>query len=342
MLLNFWFFAKLILLKLTGKTTPLTVIFNLTNHCNLRCKHCYAAYYTRGDENEMTTQQIKKVLDGLKKIGCLRINFCGGEPLLRRDLGELIDYAKSKGLSVDVTSNGVLVPAKVEVLKKIKCLTLSLDGRSAHHDILRGKGSAAKAVAAIKATKQAGIEVRVNMVVHKYNLKDLDYMINLAKKMDFKLHISLAINNIFGDKSSLQIKPTDKQFRQVLQYIIKKKKEGAPILFSQAAYESVLKWPDFNLEGVMKLPPPKGMPTCPAGKLFGLIDADGRFWACPHLIDKVKAKNVLKAGVAEAWKQTNNHPCTGCYQVYHHDFGHLLDLNPRVIFNYISSVIKSG
>ena len=89
----------------------------------------------------------------------------------------------------------------------------------------------------------------------------------------------------------------------------------------------------------MNAPAPLGMPPCPAGKLFGLIDADGRFWACPHLIDKVKAKNVLKVGVAEAWKVTRNHPCTGCYQVYHHDFGHLMNLKLPVLINYIKAAI---
>src|SRR3990172_5059819 len=121
-----FFFAKLVWLKIAGKTTPLTVIFNVTNSCNLRCKHCYASYYTRDSKHEMTTAQIKKVIDEIKNI---------------------------------------------------KCLTISLDGKPKHHDILRGKGSAAKALEAIKVAKNHGIEVRVNMVVHKFNLKDLEYML---------------------------------------------------------------------------------------------------------------------------------------------------------------------
>src|SRR3989344_3610537 len=115
-----FFFSKLVWLKIAGKTTPLTVIFNVTNSCNLRCKHCYASYYTLDSKHEMTTAQIKKVINGLKKIGCLRINFCGGEPLLRRDISELIAYAKSQGISVDLTSNGVLVSQRIDEIKNIK------------------------------------------------------------------------------------------------------------------------------------------------------------------------------------------------------------------------------
>lgn len=340
MLQNFLFFYKLIWLKAIGKTAPLTVIFNLTNRCTLRCKHCYAAYFARDTRHEMTTPQIKKVIRELKENGCLRINFCGGEPLLRNDIGELIDYAGTLGLSVDLTSNGTLVPGKLEKLKGLKCITISLDGRHKHHDILRGKGSAAKALEGIKAAIDAGVEVRVNMVLHKHNLADIDYMVNLAEKLGFKLHISLAISNIFGSKALIGVKPTTKQFQKVLKRVIYLKENGAPIFFSAAAYKSVLNcWTDYEVEGVIGAPAPKGMPTCPAGKMFGLIDADGRFWACPHLIDKVKAKNAVKVGVAEAWKQTNNHFCTGCYQVYHHEYGLLMDLKLPVVWNYIRAAI---
>lgn len=339
MIHNLLFFSQLIWLKLSGKTAPLTVIFNVTNRCNLKCKHCYASYFSRSPKGEMTTNQIKKVIRDLKKNGCLRINFCGGEPLLRNDIKELISYGKAQGLSIDLTSNGVLVPSRLNEIKDIKCLTISLDGKPDHHDILRGKGSAAKALVAIESAINFGIEVRVNMVLHKYTLGDIDYMLNLAKKLGFKIHISLAINNIIKNQPLLNIKPTNAQFRKVLKQIIEKKKRGEPILFSQNAYENVLKWSDFNIEGIMNGPKPRNMPTCPAGKVFGLIDADGRFWACPHLIDKVKADNILKDGVAKAWNQTQNHPCTGCYQIYHHDFGMLFDLKLPVLWNYIKSAI---
>jgi len=318
----------------------LTVIFNLTNSCNLRCKHCYASYFARSVKGEMTTAQVKLVLKDLKKNGCLRVNFCGGEPLLRRDIGELINYAKLQGLSVDLTSNGILIPAKLNDIKNVKCLIISLDGRSSHHDFLRGKGSAKKALTAIESAKKVGIEVRANMVIHKYNLHDIDYMLKIAKRFNIKIHISLAIDNIFGNNKLLKIKPEDNEFRKILKYIIKKKKEGAPIMFSQSSYESVLKWPDFEIEGIIGGIKPAGMPTCPAGKIFGLIDADGKFWACPHLIGKVGAKNIFKDGVAKAWKKAGSHNCTACYQIYHHDFGMLMDLKVPVLWNYIKAAIK--
>ena len=56
---------------------------------------------------------------------------------------------------------------------------------------------------------------------------------------------------------------------------------------------------------------------------------------------KIEAKNALYDGVANAWRMAASHPCTGCYQVYHHEFGMLMDLNPKIMWNYIKSAFKN-
>lgn len=336
MINNFLFIIRLVRMKLTGKSLPLTVIFNVTNRCNSRCKHCYASYFNRSTKNQMTTKEVKRVIKDLKDNGCLRISLSGGEPLLREDIGQLIDYAKSLGMNVALDSNGFLVPERLNDLKNLDSLAVSLDGKPEHHDLLRGKGSALKALEGIKRALEAGMKVNVNMVINRYNLNDIDYLIGLARKFGFKMEFNLMITNIFGEGiSGEEIKPTNEQFKKSIKKIIKLKKEGAPILFSADAYESVLNcWQDFSIEGIINGEPPKGMPLCPAGRFFCLIDADGTLWACPHLIGKIKAKNALKAGVARAWQVANNHPCKGCYQIYHHEFSLLMNLKPEVLWNY--------
>lgn len=333
---SFLFFARIVWMKVAGKSLPLTVIFNVTNRCNLHCKHCYASYFNRSIKNEMTTEEIKTLVKDLKNNGCLRISFSGGEPLLRKDISELIDYAKSQGMSVTLDSNGILVPKRLADLKNLDSLAISLDGKPEHHDVLRGKGGGAKALEGIKRALKAEICVHVNMVINKYNLNDIDYMLDLAKRLGFKVQFNLAITNIFGEGASAdEVKPKNGEFKGAIKYIIKQKKKGAPILFSSAAYESVLNcWKDFSIEGIMNGKAPKGIPPCPAGRLFCLIDADGTLWACPHLIGKIKAANALKVGIAKAWQIANNHPCKGCYQVYHHEFSLLMNLKPAVLWNY--------
>lgn len=335
------FLAKMAWLKISGRKTPLTVILNVTNSCNCRCKHCYAAYPSRDKSKEMTTEDARKLIRDLRKNGCRRISFSGGEPLLREDIGELIDYVNSLGLNSALNTNGILVPDRLDVLKKLDVLAISLDGRPEHHDILRGKGTGEKALEGVRRAADAGLCVHTNTVLHKHNLEDIDYMLNLAGECGAKAEFALAITSIFGNGAGADdVKPSDEEFRRALKHIIRRKREGARVLFSALAYESVLScWKDFSVEGVLDGPPPEGMPKCPAGRLFCLIDADGAMWACPHLIGKVEAKNALDVGVAVAWRTAGNHPCTGCYQIYHHEFSLLMNLNARVLWNYFKTAI---
>jgi MoaA/NifB/PqqE/SkfB family radical SAM enzyme len=256
-------------------------------------------------------------------------------------MGQLIEFARSLGMSVTLNTNGILVPRYLEILKNVDALAISLDGRVEHHDILRGDGTGEKALEGIRQATSAGIRVHVNMVVNKYNLNDIDYMLELARQHKFKTEFGLSISNLWGDGlPPEEFKPTNEEFEACLRYIIAKKKAGEPVLFSAAAYESVLKcWKDFSVEGVIGGPRPQGMPVCPAGRLFCLVDADGSLWACPHLIGKTSSKNALREGTSEAWRVAQEHHCVGCYQVYHHEFSKLMNLDGQVVWNYVKTAL---
>lgn len=309
-------------MKLSGRRYPLTVIFNLTNRCNQKCAHCYASYYKKGSKNELTTKEVKKIILDLRKEGCLRISFSGGEPLLRFDLGEIIEFTKNLGLMVTVNTNGILISKKIKDLKNVDWLAVSLDGKEENHEYLRGKSSFKKTISGIKEAIDAKIPVVVNMVINKKNQNDIDWMIELAKKTGFKIQFSLMINKL-ESKTKSEFSLSEVEIKKVLQKIIQEKKKGAPILYSMFAYESVLKsLPDFKL------------PKCPAGRMFGLIEADGAFWPCPHLIDKVNRRDVLAENFSKIWKDADRFSCSGCYQIYHHEFGLLMRLKPEVVVNY--------
>lgn len=333
---NICFFAGIVRAKLTGQFFPLTAILNVTHRCNSNCRYCYASYPHRPVQ-ELSAEQIKKIISDLRLNGCRRISFGGGEPLLRPDIFELADFVETSGMHCVINSNGILVPQFLDKLRKVDTLVISLDGRPPNHDILRGPGSGQKALDAVIMAAEAGIRVHTNTVLHRHNLNDIDYMLELAAKHDFKAEFALVIGKISGDVSAPEdIKPSTDEFRRAIRHIIARKKEGAPVLFSAASYESVLNcWNDFALEGVMTGEPPEGMPRCPAGKFFCLIDAAGVLWACPHLMGKIPAENVLSVGVKQAWRTAGTHGCSGCYQVYHHEFSLLMDLRWPVLRNYI-------
>jgi MoaA/NifB/PqqE/SkfB family radical SAM enzyme len=340
---NLLFFFHLARMRLFRKWTPLTVILNVTDRCNCNCRHCYADYASRHGR-ELTTRDWLGILRDLRRNGCHRVSFSGGEPLLRRDLGVLLDAAQGLGMGVTINTNGMLIPEHLDVCRKADVLAISVEGREGHHDQIRGSGTFAKMMSGLKAARRAGIKVHTNTVLNRLNAEDIDFVLDLAVEFGLKAEFALMIEKLTGRESPEErLKLPDGQTREVLRDIIRKKRGGKPILFSEQSYQSVLaSWHDFAVDEVWTGSELPLMPTCPAGKIFGLIDADGTFWACPHLIGKIPAGNVLTSGVKEAWRQCGNHPCRGCFQVYHHEFSFLMDMKPLVLWNYIRDFLSRG
>ena len=78
---------------------PLTVGWDITHMCNLRCKHCYAAA-DNVIASEFSLEEVKKIVDELNSLGTVLIALAGGEPLMREDIYEIIEYIKSKGMEI--------------------------------------------------------------------------------------------------------------------------------------------------------------------------------------------------------------------------------------------------
>jgi len=134
---------------------------------------------------ELTTEDWKQVIKDVSSFGVQTIVFSGGEPLLRKDILELIACAKNNNLSACLTSNGVLVDEKAsyELSRAgVDVVNISIEGTPDTHDYLRGNDTFAKAIYALKALSRENIECTIATMVSKYNYKDLPYIFELAKK----------------------------------------------------------------------------------------------------------------------------------------------------------------
>ncbi|MBU1726588.1 MAG: radical SAM protein [Candidatus Omnitrophica bacterium] len=142
---------------------PEHVYFSLTNRCCLKCKMCDIAKSPSKIEDELSTGEIKEIILQIKEIGVKHLIFSGGEPLLRKDLLEILEFSVSQGLKmVDIISNGVLLDDRlIQALIRIKLnhITISLDGMQDIHDGIRGAGSFEKS--------SIGID-RINYYKHKF------------------------------------------------------------------------------------------------------------------------------------------------------------------------------
>jgi 12,18-didecarboxysiroheme deacetylase len=175
------------LLQFSSDKRPV-VVWNITRRCNLKCVHCYAHAKDIEFENELSTEEGKVLIDDLAKFGVPVLLLSGGEPLVRKDLPELADYAVKKGMRAVISTNGTLIDRNTaEILKKIglSYVGISLDGMEEVNDRFRGvKGAFEKALEGIRNCKEAGIKVGLRFTVNKFNVAEIPKLFDLLEEMD--------------------------------------------------------------------------------------------------------------------------------------------------------------
>jgi Fe-coproporphyrin III synthase len=162
------------------------IVWNMTRQCNLRCVHCYAHAKASLQENELSTEEGKALLDDLSRMGVPVILFSGGEPLMRKDLPELASYAVSKGMRAVISTNGTLITAPIaRELKEIglSYVGISLDGMERINDKFRGvDGAFQAALKGIENCQNAGIKVGLRFTINKFNVDEIPALFDLLEK----------------------------------------------------------------------------------------------------------------------------------------------------------------
>lgn len=174
--------------KIQGVPTPTFVTVAATYRCQCRCLHCYSSSPDRPHHDEMTTAELKSVLRQVRNLGALAVHFSGGEPLLRKDIFELVAYAHGQGLLTRINTNGLLLNPESARRLKAAGLTecgVSLDSVEASaHERFRGTpGLHARALGAVRTLRRFGIPCRIMTVAAKSQVTEgLDRMIKLGKR----------------------------------------------------------------------------------------------------------------------------------------------------------------
>ena len=145
----------------------------LTNRCNLRCRHCYLG---DGDSSELSLSQIRAVLKEFEEMQGLRVLLTGGEPLLHSRFDEINEMLPDLFLRKVLFTNGVLLRKDLLNRLKVHEIQVSIDGMRTGHDSLRGAGSWETAIDAVRRALDAGFDVSVATMVHSGNLGDFDAM----------------------------------------------------------------------------------------------------------------------------------------------------------------------
>lgn len=154
------------------KYQAVTAVWEVTMGCNMRCGHCGSSC-AEALPDELTTEEALKLCDEIADLGLRWITLSGGEPLTRRDIGKLIQRLSSKGVSVNIITNGwLLTQEKAEELKQsgITTVAISIDGTQQIHDMIRRPGAFEHAANAFRILKGLGIKTGAVTTITNQNI----------------------------------------------------------------------------------------------------------------------------------------------------------------------------
>ena len=279
-----------------GLDAPICLTWELTYACNLACIHCLSSSGRR-DPRELTTDECKRVIDELERMQVFYVNIGGGEPTVRRDFWELIDYAVSHRVGVKFSTNGSrITPERAAQLAQSDYVDVqvSLDGATAAvNDEIRGAGSYATAITAMERLADAGFKgFKLSVVVTRENVSQLDAFKRLADDFDAQLRITRLRPSGRGADVWDRLHPTQAQQRELYNWLL-------------AHGEDVLTGDSFFHLSAYGAPLP-GLNLCGAGRVVCLIDPVGDVYACPFVIhDEFRAGNVREpGGFARVWRES--------------------------------------
>jgi len=269
-----------------GLDAPICLTWELTYGCNLACVHCLSSSGRR-DPRELNTRELFTVVDELAAMQVFYVNIGGGEPTLRPDFWDLLDYCVASKVGVKFSTNGsritVDAAARIAATDYVD-VQISIDGAdAATNDAIRGDGSFAIATTAMQRLADAGMRgFKISVVVTRDNVTQLDEFRALADRYDAQLRLTRLRPSGRGADVWDRLHPTAEQQRALYRWLLER-----PDVLTGDSF--------FHLSALGEALP--GLNLCGAGRVVCLIDPVGDVYACPFVLhEQFKAGSVRDAG----------------------------------------------
>lgn len=163
---------------------PLKGSIDLTYRCNNKCRHCWL--WSGNGTGELSTDEIKRLVDDARAMGCREWAISGGEPMLRPDFAEIFDYITSRAKQYSINTNGTLITKEIaELMRRKGSKMVALYGATAevHDHVTRNPGSFKAAMRGFSLLKEAGAGFTVQLIPMKDNFHQFEEMEALAKSI---------------------------------------------------------------------------------------------------------------------------------------------------------------
>lgn len=277
-------------------SSPITIKWEITRGCNLKCEHCYARA-NKTLSNELKTAEIKKLLDRLNEIGTISLHFTGGEPFARGDFIDILEYANKHNFSMTILTNATLITknlAKRLSSINIHYVQVSLDGSNAEiHDKIRGVPDAFNlTISGIKNLIENGIKVSVAATFSKNNFEDVEKIYELAKNLGASSFLFGFVFPVGRGKDNFKhLCLSWKEMRKIQKFLVKKAKKNR-------------NFPVYVDEAIGTLDESKWrFPVCKAARIMITITAEGNIVLCP-MLPNVVFGNVRDNDILEIWERS--------------------------------------
>ncbi|MCX7941264.1 MAG: radical SAM protein [Endomicrobia bacterium] len=284
---------------------PLYSIFELTYRCNLKCLHCYIPPQKKYKQ-EITTSVVKKIINEIASLGGLYLVFTGGEPLLRKDIFELVEYAKKKNFVVILFTNGSLMNKNsVENLavSGVDSVEISIYGREHIHNKFVQRQVFNNVIESIYLLKQYRIDVCLKTLLTKLNYTEFEFIKNLARNLNIRLKVDFVVT------------PRNDGSADVLRYTLDENR-----IYKFLSNQGVRLTYDRNFKNVMG-----ENFLCSAGFNLVCVSPVGDVYPCIQL--PYKLGNVKKKSFVNIWRNNDfiakvknfekYHRCSKCRHIFY-------------------------
>ncbi len=285
---------------------PAHPVWEMTTACNLRCIHCHASGGKPGAD-ELTTGEAKRLLDQLAEVSEFRMMaFTGGEPLVRRDLFELLAYSQALGFTNTMATNATLIDDAVAGdLRRygVVIAAVSLDGfDAATHDYVRGQAGTFEAtLRGIRALRRAGILLHINITAMEYNMDQLEPLMTLIDELGSGILLMYQLVPVGRGRGIEEAALDLGANERLIRFMAEAQRVTRAIMEPVAGPQY---WPFLMQRSGIRNGPLLRLGElvfhgCAAGRGFVYIKPDGEVWPCPFI--EVSCGNVRRTPFTTIW-----------------------------------------
>jgi MoaA/NifB/PqqE/SkfB family radical SAM enzyme len=260
----------------------------------------------------------------MAQAGTRHNKFTGGEPVVRKDLPKLLERAHTLGLKTSLNSNGTLIPQKLDKLRTLSAVSLSLDGPPAIHDLHRGKGQTEEVLAACRSLKGADIAITLQcLVTSRTTHACVDYVLDVAQEFAAKATFQPALDIELGTTNPNPVAPNAAHVRRLMVYIDACRELGRPVGQSKAGLATLATFPQTQPL------------RCVVGRVACRLDPNGNMTPCHERSGELAPVSAVDLGFGQAFDRLESTQCTECWGSGRVEMRMATNFKPSAMLNVI-------